>query len=70
MTTAVQTQSEYRNLPLLSLTESAANPRRSFEETALTEFASFVPGHKIGLLFRKPFCCRGRGEPRGNRRLP
>jgi ParB family chromosome partitioning protein len=42
MTTAVQTQSEYRNLPLLSLTESAANPRRSFEETALTELADSI----------------------------
>jgi hypothetical protein len=24
----------------------------------------------LGLLFRRPFCCRGRGEPHGNRRLP
>jgi ParB family transcriptional regulator, chromosome partitioning protein len=42
MTTAVQTPSEYRNLPLLSLTESAANPRRSFEETALAELADSI----------------------------
>jgi len=70
MTTAVQTQSEYRNLPLVSLTESATNPRRSFDQTALGEFADFVPGHKIGLLWRSPFCDRGRGEPHGNRRLP
>jgi ParB family chromosome partitioning protein len=42
MTTAVQTQSEYRNLPLLSLTESAANPRRSFEEAALNELAESI----------------------------
>ena len=48
MTTAVQTQSEYRNLPLVSLTESATNPRRSFDQTALGEFADFVSGHKIG----------------------
>jgi ParB family chromosome partitioning protein len=47
MTTAVQTQSEYRNLPLVSLTESAANPRRSFDQAALREFADFVAGHKI-----------------------
>jgi ParB family chromosome partitioning protein len=52
MTTAVQTQSEYRNLPLLSLPESAANPRRSFEESALNEFAAFVPRHKIRFLCR------------------
>ena len=70
MTTAVQSPSEYRNLPLVSLTESAANPRRSFEETALNELADFVPGHKIGLLFRRPFCCRGRGEPHRNKLIP
>ena len=46
MTTAVQMQSEYRNLPLVSLTESATNPRRSFDQTALGELADFVPGHK------------------------
>ena len=58
MTTAVQTQSEYRNLPLVSLTESATNPRRSFDQTSLSELATFVPGHKSGLLFRSPFCGR------------
>lgn len=42
MTTAVEVNSEYRNLPLLSLTESAANPRRSFEEAALNELAESV----------------------------
>jgi len=68
MTTAVQ--SEYRNLPLARITESAMNPRRSFDEVALNELADFVSGHKICILFRKPFCCRGRGELHGNRRLP
>jgi len=68
MTTAVQ--SEYRNLPLDSLVESGMNPRRSFDEASLNELADFVSGHKIGLLFRRPFCCRGRGEPHGNRLLP
>jgi ParB family chromosome partitioning protein len=62
--------SEYRNLPLASLTESANNPRRSFDEAALNELADFVPGHKSGLLFRRPFCGRGRREPHGNRRFP
>ena len=64
------TATEYRNLPLDVLTESTTNPRRIFEENALKELADFVPGHKIGLLFRRPFCCQGRGEPHGNRRLP
>jgi ParB family chromosome partitioning protein len=42
MATAVQTQSEYRNLPLVSLTESATNPRRSFDQTALGELAESI----------------------------
>src|ERR1017187_7852223 len=42
MTTAVQTQSEYRNLPLVSLTESANNPRRSFDQSALGELAESI----------------------------
>jgi hypothetical protein len=49
---------EYRNLPLAVLTESATNPRRIFEESALKELADFVPGHKIRVLFRRPFCVR------------
>jgi ParB family chromosome partitioning protein len=42
MTTAVQTQSEYRNLPLDSLIESNINPRRIFDETALNELAESI----------------------------
>jgi ParB family chromosome partitioning protein len=42
MTVAVQTQSEYRNLPLVSLTESATNPRRTFDQTALGELAESI----------------------------
>ncbi len=42
MTTAVETQSEYRNLPILSLTESPANPRRSFDEGSLNELADSI----------------------------
>jgi len=64
MTTAVQ--SEYRNLPLDSLIESGMNPRRMFDEIALNEFANSVPGHKIGLLFRSPFCCRGCEKAHGS----
>jgi ParB family chromosome partitioning protein len=40
MTTEVQ--SEYRNLPLDSLTESANNPRRSFDAAALNELAESI----------------------------
>ncbi|MGB6131560.1 MAG: ParB/RepB/Spo0J family partition protein [Acidobacteriaceae bacterium] len=42
MTTAIATQSEYRNLPILNLTESPANPRRSFDETSLNELAASI----------------------------
>lgn len=42
MTTAVQTQSEYRNLPMAVLQESPTNPRRRFDERALEELAASV----------------------------
>jgi ParB family transcriptional regulator, chromosome partitioning protein len=42
MTATVEMQSEYRNLPILNLTESAANPRRTFDETALNELAESI----------------------------
>jgi ParB family transcriptional regulator, chromosome partitioning protein len=42
MTTTVEMQSEYRDLPILNLTESAANPRRTFDETALNELAESI----------------------------
>ena len=42
MTTTVEMQSEYRNLPILNITESAANPRRTFDETALNELAESI----------------------------
>jgi hypothetical protein len=59
-----------RELPIAMLTESPTNPRRNFDEGFLKGLADFVPGHKIGVLWRPPFCGRGRGEPHGNRRLP
>jgi ParB family chromosome partitioning protein len=46
------TATEYRNLPLAVLTESATNPRRIFEDAALKELAAFVPRHKISVMFR------------------
>ena len=36
------TTSEYRDLPLASLAESANNPRRSFDEAALNELAESI----------------------------
>jgi len=70
MTITVQTQSEYRDLPLDWLVVSPTNPRKTFDEDAMQELADYVPRHIIGLLFRSPFCCRGRGAPCGNGRLP
>jgi ParB family transcriptional regulator, chromosome partitioning protein len=70
METQVINATEYRNVSLSLLNVSKTNPRRTFEDAALKELADFVPGHKIGVLFRRPFCCRGRGEPHGNRRFP
>jgi ParB family chromosome partitioning protein len=59
------TATEYRDLPLAVLTESTTNPRRIFENTALKELADFVPGHKISIMFRSPFCDRGGNVPHG-----
>ena len=42
MTATIATPSEYRNLPILSLTESPANPRRSFDGTSLNELADSI----------------------------
>jgi hypothetical protein len=61
MDTTITNATEYRDLPLALLTESTTNPRRIFEENALKELADFVPGHKIGILFRYPFCGSGSG---------
>ena len=47
MTTAVQSQSEYRNLPLLSLTESASNPRTTFDDKALDELAESIKAQGV-----------------------
>ena len=42
----------FQTLALTDTHESATNPRRIFEDSALKELADFVPGHKIGILFR------------------
>jgi ParB family transcriptional regulator, chromosome partitioning protein len=58
MTTAVELQSEYRDLPILSLTESATNPRRTFDETALNELAESIKTQ--GVL--SPLLVRSKGH--------
>ncbi len=39
METAVQSNNEYRNLPVAQLQESTTNPRRRFDEHSLAELA-------------------------------
>jgi hypothetical protein len=62
MTTTVAMQSEYRNLPIPNLTESPANPRRTFDETALNELAESIRSQ--GVL--SPLYSRG-NDGRGRR---
>jgi ParB family transcriptional regulator, chromosome partitioning protein len=52
MNTTITNATEYRDLPLALLTESTTNPRRTFEEDALKEFADYVPRHIICVMFR------------------
>ena len=59
----MQNSSAFQFLTLDTIHESATNPRRTFEESKLHELADFVPGHKIGILFRPSFCYLGSGEP-------
>ena len=42
MNTAIVNATEYRDLPLAMLTESATNPRRIFEDNALKELAESI----------------------------
>jgi hypothetical protein len=67
--TAKKINAGFQTIGLAKIHESTTNPRRTFDESKLAELADFVPGNKICLLFRSPFCCRGSGEPRGNGRL-
>jgi hypothetical protein len=55
----MQNSSAFQFLALDTIHESAANPRRTFEESKLHELADYVAGHIIGILFRWPFCGRG-----------
>ncbi len=54
----VTLQSEYRDLPLESLVESPANPRRTFDEESLAELANSIRGQ--GIL--SPLLVRPLGE--------
>jgi ParB family chromosome partitioning protein len=60
MTTTVQTQSEYRDLPIDWLIESTTNPRQTFEEDAMQELAASIREH--GVL--QPLLVRPHGERR------
>ena len=60
MTTTVQTQSEYRDLPIDWIVESTTNPRQTFEEDAMQELAASIREH--GVL--QPLLVRPRAERR------
>jgi ParB family chromosome partitioning protein len=60
MTTTVQTQSEYRDLPLDWLVVSPTNPRKTFDEDAMQELAASI--RENGVL--QPLLVRPRAERR------
>jgi ParB family chromosome partitioning protein len=54
----MQNSSAFQYLAIDTIHESTTNPRCTFDESKLQELADFVPGHKIGVLWRSPVCCR------------
>jgi ParB family transcriptional regulator, chromosome partitioning protein len=60
MTTTVQTQSDYRDLPLDWLVVSPTNPRKTFDEDAMQELAASI--RENGVL--QPLLVRPRAERR------
>jgi len=54
----MQDSSAFQFLAIDQIHESTTNPRKTFDEAKLWELADFVSGHKISLLFRRPFCGR------------
>ena len=71
MTATVEMQSEYRKLPILNLTESAANPRRTFDETGLNELPESIKRQGVlsPLLVRAVNCTHGYEIVVGSRRF-
>ena len=55
-TQAVETNHEYRNIPIATLVESPTNPRKRFDEKTLAELAAYLPRHISGFLCRWSFC--------------
>jgi ParB family chromosome partitioning protein len=47
MTTTVQTQSDYRDLPIDWLIESPTNPRQTFDEDGMQELAASIREHGV-----------------------
>jgi hypothetical protein len=61
----MQNSSEFQYIAIDQIHESATNPRRTFDEAKLSEFADYVAGHIIGLMFRKRLCGRCGFPPHG-----
>jgi len=61
----MQNSSEFQYIAIDTIHESATNPRCTFDECKLGEFADYVPGHIIGLMFRWPLCGRRGEKPHG-----
>jgi hypothetical protein len=61
----MQNSSAFQYLAIETVHESASNPRRTFNEIKLQELAHYVPGHIIGIMFRKRLCDRCGGKPHG-----
>jgi hypothetical protein len=51
METVVQSNNEYRNLPVAQLQESATNPRKRFDEKNLEELAASMKMQGVLALF-------------------
>ena len=63
--TTKKSNTGFQTIALTDIHESTTNPRRTFDESKLAELADYVPGHKIGLMCRWPFCDGGGDEPYG-----
>ena len=61
----MQNSSEFQYLAIDTIHESTTNPRRTFDEAKLQELAAYVPGHIIGIMFRKRLCGRCGFPPHG-----